>query len=413
MYKKNKGFTLLEVLIGSVLFLIIFIGISFLLKEKTDRDNMNDLATRIAYDMHSISYAYKDYIDDNLEVGIKEEILVEDLMIGGYIDTDERPKDPLGLEYSLVIEKNAEDVPLTIALILKGEIDEQRKNNLNIENQSDLDTLYNKALVELKELTIDSKSQVGFLQTDKMIVKWNNADKEMDLTEYLSQEKLENTPLNIPVLFLNMQKNSGYFIFNINSTSVLDPDAANNEILIDSLGYSRFCPSPQINQSSMNYTSFENKYTIELDEDEDLNTVGDGDFTKNFYFCVPESEFGSDEYEKTVHGVSFLDYTNNNYVRRIGECLTHHHKTFGAEISIRGNTYKMIGSIGRRNATCDMVTVYTYQKFLFNKGEFEFDNEYDLSVKLNKSANENKNNYDNNPNFYIRDIPITKIEIDY
>lgn len=416
MFKKNKnkGFTLIEVLIGSILFLLLFIGVSYVLKDRNERNRFNDLSYDIAYNMNELGKKYKTYLDDNIGEDTDSEILLQNLIVDGYLDGDSGDyKTQFELTPSLIVQTDEEGIPLTIALVLKGEESEEKLENFDIDSSEKLRKLYRKAVEDLNSMISSETVSTGLLNRETMTVKWTNSDKVLDFSQYIDKETLKDLPTVSPVLFLNLQKNSGYYVVSVNSTSRVNGDSPDKDVTIEGLGYSRFCPSPSIQPGEVNYSSFDNDYTVVIDEDERRNT-GSGDFSKNFYLCLPASEFGSESYSREEFTVSNLNEIYLGEHTSLGQCRILHYTNFGIEFELRDKEYQFIGSLGRVNASCKLSTIYTYQNFELAEGEFEFD-EFNTAIIMDKNSPTHKEDYvdGNNPNFYIKDTKVTEIEIDY
>jgi prepilin-type N-terminal cleavage/methylation domain-containing protein len=419
MFKKknNRGFTLIEVLIGSILFLILFIGVSYVLKDRNERNRFNDLAYDIAYNMSELSKKYELFLQDNIGETLDDEILLQKLIVEGYIDGNSSDyQTQFGLTPSLYLQKDSEGSPLTIALVLEGEELKEKMENFDIESTEKLQELYRKTIEDLNSMITSETVSAGILNKETMTVKWTNSDKVLDFSQYMENDRVKDLPTVSPVLFLNIQENSGYYVISVNSTSRLTGDGSGNPdngITMEGLGYSRFCPSPNLQPNGVNYSSYDNEYTIKIDEDERRNT-GSGDFSRNFYLCLPASEFGADSYSREEFTVSNLNEIYVGEYTSLGQCRILHYTNFGVEFELRDKEYQFIGSLGRANSSCKLTTVYTYQNFELAEGEFEYD-EFNTVVIMDENSPPHRKDYvdGSNPNFYIKDTDVTEIEIDY
>lgn len=394
-YKKQyKGFTIIEVLFASVLVLLITISSYKVISSQYQKNILDEIAYSTAQRMYTLSQPALKYIEDHIDSDLPDSFSLKTLKEEGYVESNVSSKlDMTPLGRGLVFYVNNDNgFPLSISLYMTGELSKKilERNGLN-DNLSMLS--FSRKVAFYLDNLFETKYTVGVINSDYQI-SLIRSNTEFDLSPYIKKGNTNVSNQYSTALFINLQENPGYWVFNYNSTSYTSEKEAEGKEDISnylySMGYSIFCPNPSIVPSGTL-----NDSTVTGISTNSVNRVGNK--SNNYYICIPSSEVevkkGIEEYSIDVYYVENIERVEG------GACRIRNAFNSILEFKLGERYFTFIESAGRVYLSCSRPYNPVYSVGVLKEGKFS-NNKQDVKFSFG--------------NYYspeLKDIPITKINL--
>lgn len=287
-YRKQGGFTMIEMLFAVVLGLMTFISSSVLIQNTIKRDVIDEIAYTTAQQMYRLSVPAQEYIDDNVADGLPNSFDAQTLIDEGYISksADNLDITPLGRKLKFFVN-NDHGFSLSIAMYQTGKISQDLLETYKLDNDLNMESMQRKVALYLKTMTDNQNYDLGIVDSDYYMDNASSSNS-FSLEPFIKRSQVDISDQDSTALFFTMQENPGYWVLNMNSQIYLDDDIAAenaNENKLYSIGFSTFCPTEESIEPHQN-VSFDPITLSEMDR----YGGSAGNNYRNSYICLPASE---------------------------------------------------------------------------------------------------------------------------
>lgn len=358
--KKEKGFTLIEIIISSSILLMISLGIFNVINTNENRRNIDEIAYTAATKMFHLSEIANLYINDKIDTIVPSEFDINTLKEEGYID---EVKDfhilPFGREIKFY-SNNDYGFSLSIAMMATGDMDEKLLKIYNMDNEFGHILYENKVSSYLSEMVKNKNYNIGVIDPDYNM-KWSNSNTSFNLNPFIKKETTDISNKYSTSLFFNLQKEPGFFVLNYISSAYRNINVAelSSHSSLYAIGYSAFCPEPNIKMNASDFNNTLNPIS--------LYSAGSGDNFFNIYLCLPVSQIDLEDDLDTE--IPLLNEFNRRFSIK-GSCLINGSRDNIIEFRLRNNYYTFQTSSGQANLTCYRPYQPTYESLKINSTRY-------------------------------------------
>lgn len=359
--KKQKGFTLIEIIISSSILLMISIGIFNVINANENKRNIDEIAYTAATKMFNLSEIANLYINDKIDTIVPSEFDINTLKEEGYID---EIKDlhilPFGREIKFY-SNNDYGFSLSIAMMATGDMDEKLLKIYNMDNEFNQLLYENKVSSYLSEMVKNKNYNIGVIDPDYNM-KWNNSNTSFNLNPFIKKEITEISNGYSTSLFFNLQRKPGFFVLNYISSAYRDKNVAesSSHSSLYAIGYSAFCPEPNVSMDRYDFNNNLNSIS--------LYSSGSGDNFFNIYLCLPVSQI--DLKENLEVEVPLLNEFNIDFSKNSSGCRMISARNNIVEFRLRNNYYTFQTSSGMTDLTCYRAFRPTYEGLKLNSNRY-------------------------------------------
>lgn len=378
---KEKGFTIVEILISSVLMILMINSIAIFYLHIEKRKMIDEMAYTTAQVMYNISIYANKYIDENIEGGVPDSFDIEHLYDNGYLEEASLLGSELPLGGDITFYANNENgFPLSVGMMITGDYDKSILSKYNLDNNLTLLSFNQKVVSYISELSEEDTYRAGVVNSDYRVHTLNNRET-FDLNPFIDKDKteiIEGKPS--PAIFYNLQEYPGYWVINYSSVGYVEATVASfkKENNMYSLGYSDFCPSPNI-------TLKENINSYIYDDEISARHHLVGNNYSNVFLCIPASKIESKadiNEEITLSNQFFSNSSINGYCRMMNVIPNI------VEFNLNGRYFTFKTASGRVRLHCYFANLPTFNGFSFQKGRL-VGNNIDLNMIFRQSGSEN------------------------
>lgn len=361
MIKREKGFTLVEILVSSVLVLFVINSVIFFILHVDKKKEIDEMAFTTAEVMYNISIYAERYIDDNIEHGIPDSFDVQFLHDNGYLEETAllRSKLPLGGDIAFYVN-NDYGFPLSIGMMLSGEYNENTLSQYDLDNELSLLAYNQRVISYISQLNKKSHYRVGVIKKDYEVSTLNNTES-FNLEAFIKKDQTDVIEdKSSPAIFFNLQENPGYWVINYSSVGYVEAAiaSARRENKMYSLGYSDFCPEPNI-------VLKDNLNTYIYDDEISARHHQVGNNHRNVFLCIPASKI-----ESRIDIDEPITLLNQFYADTSvsGDCRMMNVIPNIVEFNLNGRYYTFKTASGRARLLCYFSNLPTFNGFSFQKG---------------------------------------------
>lgn len=358
--KKEKGFTLIEIIISSSILLMISLGIFNVINTIENKRNIDEIAYTAATKMFNLSEIANLYINDKIDTIVPSEFDINTLKEEGYID---EIKDlhilPFGREIKFY-SNNDYGFSLSVAMMVTGDMDEKLLKIYNMDNEFDQMLYENKVSSYLSEMVKNKNYNIGVIDPDYNM-KWNNSNTSFNLNPFIKKETTEISNEYSTSLFFNLQREPGFFVLNYISSAYRNTNVAEISSMssLYAIGYSAFCPEPNVKMNASDFNNTLNPIS--------LYSAGSGNNFFNVYLCLPVSQIDLEDDLDTE--IPLLNEFNRR-VSRKRSCLVDASRNNIIELRLRNNYYTFQTSSGLVNLACYRPYKPTYESLKINSARY-------------------------------------------
>lgn len=360
--KKEKGFTLVEVMISASLLLVIVFGIFKVISKYENKDRIDEIAYTSALQMFHLSEIANQYIKDNINESLPNSFDMNTLRNEGYVDADTQDIHilPFGRELKFYIN-NDYGFSLSIGMMATGEMKTTLLSSFNMDNDFNRLAYEQRVAAYLSDMVRNKNYSIGIIDPDYNM-KWLNSNISFDLNPFIRKNNTEISNSHSTALFFNLQEEPGYYVMNYISSAFQNPNISetSSHSSLYTIGYSAFCPEPNI---KMNAQPFNTTIT-----NIKLQNGGSGDNFSNIYICIPSSKIDLEDHIEQEIGLVNQFHRGISYHNTL--CYIRSSRSNIMEFRLRNNYYTLQAVSGMASLRCYRGFDPTFQAFKLNNQRF-------------------------------------------
>lgn len=316
---KQKGISMIQVIIVIGLFALGLISVSNLWSDMERRDRVNGLAYVLAKEQYEFAKALEAYVQDNIGILLPTKITYNKLRDEGYLSefsydgkTINDGVDELGTKLSGVIS-SPYGFTQSFSVVQEGKIQNNQAKYYGLLtdngqlNKDRLETVYREASQHIANMSKKYTGTIVISENGDDIIRSSYSQSNESIYEYFQRSEFNNKENEIMFsTFINMEKEPGYWVLRYDlfypSSKYGGPNGQYQKL--KSLGYSVECPTPG-NSAPRNIFTPSQLITLNPDSEGGLEMVGNiktvGELVGFQYICFPATKIMVPDNEYSIN----------------------------------------------------------------------------------------------------------------